>query len=136
MRPFVPLAIMFAIVLPLLASAQMPNPSVTTIPAPTQPGVIALAVVTGTADREIWHLDNGLVAVRNVTMPTLRPFRPVGHASRAAMIIAPGVAFWDSLSTGKAGASRAGLPTMVSLHSSSSTACCPPRCRRPNSEIS
>jgi len=73
-------------------AAQMPGPSRDTIAAPVQPGAIALPA-PGDPDREIWHLDNGQIAVRNVTWPTLTPFRPVGRASGAAVIIAPGGGF-------------------------------------------
>ena len=54
-----------------------------TIPAPAQPGTVPLPTGKG-ADREVWHLDNGQMSVRNVTHPTLTPFLPVGSSSGAA----------------------------------------------------
>ena len=78
---------------PIPAAAQLPAPSMSVITTPAQPGAIALPVMAAVPDREIWHLDNGLVSVRNVTHPTLTPFRPVGRASNAAVIIAPGGGF-------------------------------------------
>ena len=75
------------------AAAQMPAPSHEAIAAPAQAGAIPLPFAAGTPDREVWHLDNGLVAVRNVTHPTLLPFRPEGRAEAAAVIIAPGGGF-------------------------------------------
>ncbi|WP_225206080.1 alpha/beta hydrolase [Novosphingobium huizhouense] len=64
-----------------------------TIPAPVQPGAIDLDTGAKAADREIWHLDGTRVSVRNVTRPTLVPFSPVGPASKAAVVIAPGGGF-------------------------------------------
>ena len=74
-----------------VAHAQVPGPSRETMAAPAQPGVVQLMV--NAPDQEIWHLDNGLAAVRNVTRPTLMPFLPTGKASGAAVIIAPGGGF-------------------------------------------
>jgi dienelactone hydrolase len=93
MRHIIALAGTALLLLPAFTAAQMPNPSAEPIPMPAQPGVVALPVAAGTPEREVWHLDNGRIAVRNVTRPTLNPFRPVGHVSRAAVIIAPGGGF-------------------------------------------
>lgn len=95
------LAAGLALAMPVAAHAQQsapgPAPGMAVIAAPAQPGAIALPFSKGVADAEVWHLDNGLIAVRNVTRPTLTPFRPVGHAighaSSAAVIIAPGGGF-------------------------------------------
>lgn len=74
-------------------AAQLPQLSRTTMPAPAQPGAVALPVATGTPEREIWHLDAGLASVRNVTRPTLTPFLPRSAATGAAVIVAPGGGF-------------------------------------------
>lgn len=67
--------------------------STTTVAAPPQPNTVMLPTAAG-ADREIWHRsDGGRLAVRNVTLPTLTAFRPVGTPQPAAVIIAPGGAF-------------------------------------------
>mgnify|MGYP000885202248 CR=1 FL=1 len=64
-----------------------------TVAAPAQPNSVVLPTAEA-ADREIWHpSDNGRLAVRNVTRPTLTAFRPVGKPAPAAVIIAPGGAF-------------------------------------------
>ncbi|NBC35946.1 alpha/beta hydrolase fold domain-containing protein [Novosphingobium sp. FSY-8] len=73
------------------AHAQGPAPSREALPAPAQPGAIALLPTA--PDREVWHLDNGNIAVRNVTRPTLTPFLPVGRGTGAGVIIAPGGGF-------------------------------------------
>jgi len=73
-------------------SAAMPDPSTETIAVPAQPGVIALPEATD-PDREVWHLDSGHIAVRNVTRPTLLPFLPMGQTSGTAVIVAPGGGF-------------------------------------------
>lgn len=66
----------------------------TEIAAPRQPGAIPLPTVpAGTPDREQWMVQNGLIGVRNVTVPTLTPVLPAGPSTGAAMIIAPGGAF-------------------------------------------
>lgn len=78
---------------PAAEAQQGPGPSRETIVAPWQPGSIALPISAAVAEREIWHLDNGAAAVRNVARPTLTPFLPVGPASGAAVIIAPGGGF-------------------------------------------
>lgn len=82
-----------AALLPLPALAQGPGPSRETIAAPAQPGAIALPTAIPGPDREVWHLDNGQVAVRNVTRPTLTPVLPVGRPNGIAMIVAPGGGF-------------------------------------------
>ena len=66
----------------------------TEIAAPRQPGAIPLDTVpSGTPDREQWMVQNGIIGVRNVTVPTLTPILPVGPSTGAAMIVAPGGAF-------------------------------------------
>ena len=75
-----------------LANAQMPNIGPEAEPAPPQPGAIALLDSKG-PDREVWHRDSGLLAVRNVNIPTLLPFLPKGKANGAAVIVAPGGGF-------------------------------------------
>lgn len=66
----------------------------TAIAAPRQPGAIALPTVpVGTPDREQWMVQNGLIGVRNVTVPTLTPVLPAGPPTGAAVIVAPGGAF-------------------------------------------
>ena len=94
MRRLTALAVMVAVIAGSPAAAQMPGPGRDTIAVPGQPGAIALATSGDTTpDREIWHRDNAQIAVRNVTRPTLLPFRAVGRASGAAVIIAPGGGF-------------------------------------------
>ena len=75
------------------ALAQMPGPSLETIAAPVLPGTVALPDTAKAPDREVWHYDNGLSAVRNVTRPTLTPFLPKSGATGAAVIVAPGGGF-------------------------------------------
>lgn len=65
----------------------------TTMPAPPQPGVIALPVAGCDPASEVWHPDAGKPAVRNVTCPTLLPFLPKSGATGAAVIVAPGGGF-------------------------------------------
>lgn len=66
----------------------------TEIAAPRQTGAVALpSVPAGTPDREQWMVQNGLIGVRNVTVPTLTPVLPAGPATGAAVIVAPGGAF-------------------------------------------
>lgn len=65
----------------------------TTMPAPPQPGVIALPVPGCDPASEVWHPDAGKPAVRNVTCPTLQPFLPTSGATGAAVIVAPGGGF-------------------------------------------
>lgn len=72
-------------------SLGQPVLSTSTIEAPPQPGAIAL--LSDVPDHEIWHEDSGLLAVRNVTRPTLTPILPVGRSTGTAIIIAPGGAF-------------------------------------------
>lgn len=84
-----PLAL--TLVLAPAAHAQMPGPSRETIPAPAQAGAITLNA--DAPDREVWHRDNGLIAVRNVTRPTITPFLPKGKGTGVAVIIAPGGGF-------------------------------------------
>ncbi|WP_084582965.1 alpha/beta hydrolase [Sphingomonas azotifigens] len=60
--------------------------------APTQPNAIALPV-PDQPDREVWHRSAGVLAVRNVTHPTLSVFRASGKTNGAAVIVAPGGAF-------------------------------------------
>lgn len=68
--------------------------SYTEIAAPRQPGAIALpSVPAGAPDREQWMVQNDLIGVRNVTVPTLTPVLPAGPSTGAAVIIAPGGAF-------------------------------------------
>lgn len=75
---------------PVMAQTGIPT---TTLPAPVQPDTIVLPTAEK-VDREVWHpSETGRYAVRNVTRPTLTAFRPVGKASSAAVIIAPGGAF-------------------------------------------
>ena len=76
-----------------VAAQQGPGPSREAIAAPAQPGAFALPFAAGTPDREVWHRDNGLVAVRNVTHPTLTAFLPKHGATGAAVIVAPGGGF-------------------------------------------
>lgn len=79
---------------PVNAHAQNgPGPGLETIAPPLQPGAIALPTTTPGPDKEVWHYDNGLVAVRNVTRPTLTPVLPVGRSTGAAVIVAPGGGF-------------------------------------------
>ncbi|QZH73902.1 MAG: alpha/beta hydrolase [Erythrobacter sp.] len=64
------------------------------IEAPRQTGAIRLDTVPeGTADTEQWMVQNGVIGVRNVTVPTLTPVLPAGPSTGAAMIVAPGGAF-------------------------------------------
>lgn len=72
--------------------AQLPGMGLTAVPAPPQPDTVALPGGS-TVNREIWHMSDGRLAVRNVTQPTLTLFRPAGKATKTAVIIAPGGAF-------------------------------------------
>lgn len=67
------------------------------LPAPQQPGAITLPIADGTADEEYWFQQEEAGTrswqVRNVTVPTLVPVRPVGPHTGAAMIVAPGGGF-------------------------------------------
>ncbi|MEO6092377.1 MAG: alpha/beta hydrolase [Novosphingobium sp.] len=74
------------------SQAQDPPLGLEVLPAPAQPNTVSLAT-DNAPDREMWGLDDGKLSVRNVTRPTLTAFRPVGRASRAAVIIAPGGGF-------------------------------------------
>lgn len=66
----------------------------TEIRAPLQPAAIPLGTVSQeTPDKEQWMIQNGIVGVRNVTVPTLTPVLPSGTSSGAAMIVAPGGGF-------------------------------------------
>ncbi len=66
----------------------------TEIPAPLQPAAIPLGTVSkDTPDREQWMVQNGVVGVRNVTVPTLTPVLPSGTSTGSAVIVAPGGAF-------------------------------------------
>lgn len=76
-----------------VGAAQLPEMSRETIPAPAQPGAIALPFAPGVPDREVWHMDGDLRAVRNVTRATLTPFLPTHGATGAAVIVAPGGGF-------------------------------------------
>lgn len=68
--------------------------SYTPIAAPRQPGAVTPpSVPAGTPDREQWMIQNDLIGVRNVTVPTLTPVLPAGPSSGAAMIVAPGGGF-------------------------------------------
>ena len=82
-----------ALLLTPAVHAQEPGPSRETIAAPSQPGAIPLSTVNRGGDREVWHLDNGQIAVRNVTRPTLTPILPVGRSTGTAVIVAPGGGF-------------------------------------------
>lgn len=98
-RAMKPVALMATLALSLALIAQPasgqdgPAPSRETIATPNQPGAIALPVPASTPQREVWHLEGGKVAVRNVTRPTLTPILPVGPGTGAAVIIAPGGGF-------------------------------------------
>ena len=67
------------------------------LPAPQQPEAVALPVAAGAADEEYWfqQVEAGERSwqVRNITVPTLVPVRPVGAHTGAAMIVAPGGGF-------------------------------------------
>ena len=78
--------------LPVAAFAQLPGMGTEALPAPVQPDTVDLPAPAA-PQKEVWHLDDGRFGVRNVTRPTLTAFRPAGHHSRAAVIIAPGGAF-------------------------------------------
>lgn len=82
-----------AALLPLPAMAQGPGPGREAIATPAQPVAIALPTATPVPDKEVWHLDNGQIAVRNVVRPTLTPVRPVGRGNGTAVIVAPGGGF-------------------------------------------
>lgn len=73
-------------------AAQLPGTGQAAVPAPVQPDTVSLPG-SRDANREIWHLSNGRLAVRNVTHPTLTMFRPIGKVEKTAVIIAPGGAF-------------------------------------------
>lgn len=60
--------------------------------APAQPNAVPLTA-PDVPDREVWHRSAGVLAVRNVTRPTLTIFRPTGRPNGAAVIVAPGGAF-------------------------------------------
>lgn len=64
-----------------VAEAAPKQPDAIPLPAPDQP------------DREVWHRSAGLLAVRNVTHPSLTVFRASGKANGTAVIVAPGGAF-------------------------------------------
>lgn len=74
------------------ACAQLPGIGLEAVPAPAQPDLIKLPAAD-VPDREIWHMSEGRFAVRNVSRPTLRVFRPAGTPAGVAVIIAPGGAF-------------------------------------------
>ena len=64
------------------------------IDAPRQTGAIDLGTVAvGAPNREQWMVQNGILGVRNVTVPTLTPVLPAGPSTGVAMIVAPGGAF-------------------------------------------
>lgn len=81
------------------AAAQSFQIPVKPIPAPAEPGAIALwpGVAPGSehaTQKEQWDIVFDLRSVRNVTRPTLTPFLPAkGKATGAAVIVAPGGAF-------------------------------------------
>lgn len=78
------------------AWAQGPALGREVLPAPAQPGAVALWPDAAATDTEIWHLSSGQMAVRNTTRPTLQPVLPAqaaGPGGRAAVIVAPGGAF-------------------------------------------
>lgn len=64
-----------------VAEAAPAQPNAIPLPAPEQP------------DREVWHRSAGLLAVRNVTRPTVTVFRATGKPNGTAVIVAPGGAF-------------------------------------------
>lgn len=78
-------------------SAQMPNPKVEVIPAPTEGDAFPLYGddTPGTSASENWSLwDNKHHVVRNVTRPTLTAFLPdPAKATGASVVVAPGGAF-------------------------------------------
>lgn len=66
----------------------------TEIAPPRQTGAIPLETVPeGTPDSEQWMVQNGLIGVRNITVPTLTPVLPAGPSTGAAVIVGPGGAF-------------------------------------------
>jgi acetyl esterase/lipase len=95
------LALMFSMGLGVGAIAQQPAPPpgfyIKEIAAPAQPDAIPLATASasgGLADTEQWDDMMGQRSVRNVNRPTLTPVLPApGHATGAAVVIAPGGAF-------------------------------------------
>ncbi|PVX28884.1 alpha/beta hydrolase [Sphingomonas pokkalii] len=87
----VTVALLAAVVLAPSAQAQSEIATVTEA-APAQPNALPLPA-PDTPDREIWHRSAGLLAVRNVSHPTLTVFRPTGKPNGAAVIVAPGGAF-------------------------------------------
>lgn len=64
-----------------VAEAAPAQPDAIPLPAPDQP------------NREVWHRSAGLLAVRNVTRPTITVFRADSKANGVAVIVAPGGAF-------------------------------------------
>lgn len=86
-----------ALGLSIPAQAQQITFAPQALPAPAQPGAVAISVPVGTADEEYWFheiVPGGTQwSVRNITVPTLVPVLPVGSHSGAAMIVAPGGAF-------------------------------------------
>ena len=88
-----PAALALALLTAVPATAQATF-DYTEIAAPRQTGAIPLGTVpAGTPDREQWMVQNGVIGVRNVTVPTLTPVLPAGPATGAAVIVAPGGAF-------------------------------------------
>lgn len=78
-----------------LAHAQQQSP-VVPIPAPTEPGAIALGTggVKDSVAQESWFRQDGNPFVRNVTRATLQPFLPdPARATGVAVIVAPGGGF-------------------------------------------
>lgn len=62
--------------------------------APDQTAGVRLPTVpSDTVDAEQWMVQNGIIGVRNVTVPTLTPVLPSGNTTGAAVIVAPGGAF-------------------------------------------
>ena len=91
------LVIAAALALTSPAQAQQITFSPQALPAPPQPGAVAISVSADTVDEEYWFheiVPGGTQwSVRNITVPTLVPVLPVGNHSGAAMIVAPGGGF-------------------------------------------
>jgi acetyl esterase/lipase len=87
-------ALVLALTVPVVASAQAPYFHYELIETPHQPAAIDLPVERRSPDRqEQWFLQNGNIGVRNVVQPTLTPVLPAGSSTGAAVIVAPGGGF-------------------------------------------
>jgi acetyl esterase/lipase len=87
-----PMLLMLAMAGPALAQ----DDKMTPIAAPAQPDAIVLdtGVLPGATAPEAWHRQYNSVFARNVSVATLTPILPpVGKASGAAVIVAPGGGF-------------------------------------------